>query len=268
MNKNIIFEQITLKILNQLKDGVLPWRKSWKVGIPQNYITRRRYNGINWLSLLLNEYGSPYYLTFLQCKELGQYVNQGEKGSLIVFFKLTDFGSNAEELKMVPLLRYSYSFNVMQTTIKIEQVRSTIISCEELISKFKVTPVIKNNIGRAYYRIDEDYISLPSIGDFNTPEEYYSTLFHEAIHFTGAFKRLNRDMGKDTHILEELVAELGASYLCGLCGISQSVIENQSAYINGWLKKCTDDKNLIIKASIEARKAVDFLLGVNDRNTE
>jgi antirestriction protein ArdC len=85
MNKSEIYTRITDKLLAKLDEGVIPWRRSWSIGVPQNLISKRPYNGINFLSLLAEDYPSPYYLTFLQAKERGATINKGAAGSLIVF---------------------------------------------------------------------------------------------------------------------------------------------------------------------------------------
>jgi len=85
MNRTEIYNRITQSIVLKLKEGVLPWRKSWKSGLPANFITSRPYKGINYLSLACEDYPSPYYLTFLQCQERQGKILAREKGSLIVF---------------------------------------------------------------------------------------------------------------------------------------------------------------------------------------
>ncbi len=113
-----------------------------------------------------------------------------------------------------------------------------------------------------------DEIHMPDAKNFFKDEEYYSTLFHEAIHSTGHAKRLNRhhkfpnlNFGSKDYSQEELVAEMGAAYLCGICGIENATIENSAAYIEGWLKKLRSDKKFIVSAARLAQQAVDYILG-------
>jgi antirestriction protein ArdC len=54
---------------------------------------------------------------------------------------------------------------------------------------------------------------------------------------------------------------MGAAYLCAEGGISPAVIENQSAYLAGWLKKLRDDRKLIVHAAAQAQRAADYVLG-------
>lgn len=266
MNRNDIYLSITDKIKVKLEAGVLPWRKSWKSGIPCNLISKRHYNGINFLSLIAENHTSPYYLTFLQCKERGGTVLEGSKGALIIFWKMHVFENAADSntTAKVPILRYSYAFNLSQTTLYSDTTDEVkLLPCENVINDIFPAPVIKHNIHKCFYSITGDYISIPVITDFNNPGEYYSSLFHELVHWTGAVNRLNRDLTKASHIEEELIAEIGSAYLCGLCGISSQVIDGNTSYINGWLSKAKGEPNLFIRASIQAQKAVDFLLSTS-----
>lgn len=155
-------------------------------------------------------------------------------------------------------------FNISQTSLHITEPENKITSAEELISKMQNLPPIKNNYNRCAYNYGEDFITLPTINDFDSPSEYYSALFHEVIHSTGHSKRLNRiltNKDDENYSEEELVAELGSAYLCAMCGISNSVLENQAAYLQGWMKKISDDPNILIRASLKARVAVEYLFG-------
>ena len=142
--------------------------------------------------------------------------------------------------------------------------------CEQVWNAYPKPPqCVERDRGRAYYSPEDDLINMPPIEQFETAEAYYATLFHKSIHSTGPTSRLNREgvaqfdkFGSERYSLEELVAELGASFLCGLTGIDhEPIIENTAAYIQDWLKKLKDDKQFIFKAAAEAQKAVDFIVG-------
>lgn len=273
MNKNEIFSKITNAITEKLQTGILPWRKSWKSGIPTNYISKRPYNGMNFISLCLMDYPSQFYLTFLQCREKQGYINKGAEGALVVFWKLleaikTDEGNDDVKRDRFPLLRYSYVFNLSQTSLYNKEAESVkIILADNIIANLKDRPVIKNNFRKCFYDPLNDYISLPVITDFNCKEEYYSSLFHELIHWTGNPKRLNRfTAARDKNYkVEELIAELGSSYLCGLAGIEPAVLDNQAAYVSGWLSLLNGEQKYFIEAVNKAKQAVNYIL--NDLNT-
>ena len=140
---------------------------------------------------------------------------------------------------------------------------------ERICQGYKDAPPVQYKSGQAFYVPSQDYISVPQLCDYEKPEEYYSTLFHELIHSTGHEKRLNRSgitevaaFGSEVYSKEELLAEIGAAMLCGVAGVDNSTLENSAAYIGGWLRKLKDDKKLIVQAAGQAQKAADFILGV------
>lgn len=255
-----IYDNINQKILSKLKEGELVWRKSWKQGLPANYSSKRRYNGINFLSLSYNDYPSPFYLTYKQCTELNASVTKGSKGSLIIFWKIIEKEAG-DEIRRIPLLRYSYVFNLAQTSLydKSKDDKLKKISCEGILFNIKNELIIKNNISDCYYSPSKDIISLPAISDFDSPEEYYSSLFHEVIHWTGHSSRLDR-FSKISKAEEELVAEIGSSYLCALAGIEPKVIDNKSAYISTWLQYCQNERLLFTKSAEYAKNSIDHIL--------
>ncbi len=223
MNRNELFGKINNQILEKLKDGVIPWKRNWKEGVPANFISKRRYHGINFLSLSLNDFPNPYYLTFNQTKERGGSILTGSKSQMIVYWKVLEYKNDEkdEDLERYPMIRYSNVFNLSQTSLSKENDESPrIIECEQVIENMKDKPVIKHNIRRCYYNPKKDYISLPKMEDFNSPEEYYATLFHELIHWSGHSQRLNRESltvnDKEKYSMEEISADIGSAYLSAL----------------------------------------------------
>ena len=106
---------------------------------------------------------------------------------------------------------------------------------------------------------------------FDSGESYYATRFHEEIHGTGHASRLNRDsltsltgFGSHEYSKEELVAEFGASLLCGIAGIeTRKTRDNSLAYLKNWLVRLQKDTSLAVEASRLAQKAVDHILGTS-----
>jgi antirestriction protein ArdC len=211
------------------------------------------------------DFPSPYYLTFLQCKEKGGTVLSGSKSQMVVYWKVMEYGTD-DSIKKIPFIRYSNVFNISQTSLNSEEGnRTTLLECEKILSGLKDKPVIKNNINRCYYDPVGDYISLPTVSDFTDETEYWSSLFHELIHWSGREDRLKRiktsGYSKEEYSFEELVAEIGGAYLCALCGISPKVVDNQISYIDGWMRLSKEEENLFPRAAAEASKAVSFILG-------
>ena len=92
-------------------------------------------------------------------------------------------------------------------------------------------------------------------------------MYHEGVHATGHSSRTrrheklpNHSFGSKDYSQEELVAELGAAYLCCLTGIQNATIDNSAAYINSWIGKFKEDKKMLLTASSMAQKAVDYIL--------
>jgi len=268
MNRKEVFSDINDRILERLKQGIVPWKKSWTSGVPRNFITKKPYHGLNFLSLAMQDFPSPYYLSFLQCKQKQGSIIKGSSGNIILYWDIKELSKEVDgevETKKIPFMKWSYIFNLAQTTLYEDTSdENLIVECEDLIRRIEPKPVIRHNTMRCYYTPDEDYISLPKISDFDNDGEYYSALFHELIHWTGHPKRLNRFTSampdKQEYSFEELVAEIGSAYLCAMCGISPKVIDNQAAYLQGWMNLAFEEENLFVKATLKAQEAVNYLI--------
>ena len=143
-----------------------------------------------------------------------------------------------------------------------------ITRCEEIASGMPKPPVIESKAQRAYYQPSTDVVNVPLPSSFEAAEHYYATLFHELVHSTGHESRLARPgvtgvtmFGSHDYSKEELVAEMGAAFLCGEAGIEGATIDSHAAYVGGWLKKLKDDSRLVITAAAQAQKAADLILG-------
>ena len=174
----------------------------------------------------------------------------------------------------VPLLRFYNVFNLEQidgiTAPVVEQPANPFSPMEQaelVITNMPLRPDIQYGGDRACYSPTLDHIKLPNRELFKSPEEFYSTAFHELAHATGHSSRLSRKgilepsyFGSHDYSQEELVAEFGASMLCGFAGIEQQTLENSAAYIQGWLKVLKGDQKLAIMAAGQAQRAADFIL--------
>ncbi|HUT86361.1 MAG TPA: zincin-like metallopeptidase domain-containing protein [Elusimicrobiales bacterium] len=280
MKNTDVIAKITDKIIEKMESGKLNWNKPWTAGaMPQNFISKKAYRGWNLFATMFNEFESPYYLTFNQIKKLGGSVKKGSKGTPIVFWnklnKVTKDANDEEVTKGFLLAKDYVVFNAEQIegidfgTIE----KNELGTCEELeqaISEMEIPVKIKHGLSdRAFYTPTFDYIQMPEKAQFKSEGEYYSTLVHEVIHSTGHNARLNRlslndakfDNKKHSYSYEELVAELGASYLTAMYGISTEQTEkNSAAYLQGWLKTFKADKQMLYKASADAQKAVDYIV--------
>ena len=277
MNK--VYEKITNQILNMLDKGVIPWRKTWD-SIPKN-ISGREYHGINKLVLMCAEFGSPFWLTFKQAKNLGGYVKQGEYATFVIFWKMKEIETDVIDdqtgkpiMKKYPFLRYYSVFNVEQCDgIEVPENghnngKSSIDEAEKIINDMHSGPTYSQGLQPAY-NPKIDTVIMPKKKTFSSIDFYYSTLFHEISHSTGHESRLNRKgisefdyFGSHQYSKEELVAEIASAFLCGDVGLSKPTLENQAAYIKHWTEKLKDDKKLILYSAQQAQKAADFIKNV------
>lgn len=282
-----VYQIITDLIIEELKKGVIPWRKPWKAGEwPKNFKTKKRYRGINVPILASKNYISPYWLTFKQVNELGGRIKKGEKGTVIVFWRLLEVKGDEEdspevvaeeEKRFIPLLRYYRVWNLEQTEgIEYEKEHKAkkeieiLDEAERIISDMPDKPIIKFGGKKAFYTPSTDTVQIPEREYFHSVTGFYGTIFHELGHSTGHQKRLNRPgisnfdyFGSHQYSKEELVAEMTAAFLLGHLGFWEDPeIKNSAAYIDGWLEKLEKDPRFVVQAAAQAQKAVDYILNV------
>jgi antirestriction protein ArdC len=269
------YEIVTEAILKQLESGVAPWRRPWRTGMPANLVSKKEYRGINVFLLAFQGYGSRYWLTYRQAHDVGGNVKKGEHGSKVVFWKIDEYQKENKETgetekRKSILLRYYTVFNLEQCDgIKSpdpQPVVSPIESCEAIVKGMPNPPRFEQD-AQACYRPSVDTVGMPARSAFNSPQGYYSTLFHELTHSTGHPSRLSREgimnhnpFGSDEYSKEELVAEMGAAMLCGVASIESQTLDNSAAYLQAWINKLQSDSRLIISAASRAQKATDYIL--------
>ena len=265
-----VYEIVTQTILDKLDAGVIPWRRPWVSAGAVNWESQKPYRGINAILLDPGEYA-----TFNQISKAGGKVKKGEKGSIVVFYKTLDMEDEEGESKRVPFLRYYkvWNINTQCDGIKSKSKRKAhahdkIADCEAIVAGYKDAPPIRFVPGRAFYRPSEDDICVPPLADYEKPEEFYSTLFHELVHSTGHRDRLNRAgvtdraaFGSEAYSFEELVAETGSAFLCGKAGVVQATIDNSAAYIAGWKQFLKNDSRAAVRAASQGQKAADYIMG-------
>ena len=286
-----IYKIVTERIIASLRDGIIPWEKPWQAlhfsgsPFPRNFRTGKPYRGVNVFLLWASPYSYPFWLTFKQAKELNGSVRKGEKGRQIVFYKqLRDPRKNAnardEEKEQAPFVLCYYTvFNVEQcdglTLPEIEEPTAkgetrTDENCESIVTGWANRPALhltSETDHGAYYRPGTDSVHMPARSRFVDAPHYYSTLFHELVHSTGHERRLNRafgaHFGDELYSKEELVAEMGAAYLCTIAGIANEHTDrNTTAYIQSWITRLEEDDRLIVQAAANAQKAVDLIVGL------
>jgi len=275
-----VYEIVTAKIIEKLESGVIPWRKPWRTESPANLISQREYNGLNRILLASDGFSSRFWLTLNQANKLGGRIKQGEHSSIVTFWKRNPYKKHNEEtgedeLRQGLLLRYYRVFNLSQTEGIAERLGlgesaqpvPNIGVCDAIVKEMPNRPTIVGS-DHAWYSAGSDQVGIPAREKFESIEEYYSTLFHELVHSTGHKSRLHREQfdnpvrfGSESYSKEELVAELGASMLCGVSGIAPRTLDNSASYLNSWISRLRGDSRLIVSAASQAQKASDFILG-------
>jgi antirestriction protein ArdC len=284
--KQDVYTRITNKIVADLEQGVRPWMKPWNASNTDGRITRPLrhngvpYSGINilmlWASSIEQGFAAPIWMTFKQAIELNAHVRKGEKGSLVVYAnqvtKTEDDGSGNEVEREIPFMKGYTVFNVEQIDglpdiyyTRPDSKLTPVERIERAEAFFASTRAdIRYRGDRAFYSCDGDYIQMPVIEAFRDAESFYATLAHEGTHWTRHASRLERDFGRKTwgdegYAREELVAELGAAFLCADLGLTPEVRDDHAAYIATWLTVLKNDKRAIFSAAAHAQKAIDYL---------
>lgn len=199
-------------MVQALEQGVVPWRTPLTLaGPPRSMSTGNAYRGVNtWLlSLASRERGwrSPWFGTYAQIQNLGSQVRQGEKSTLVTFWKTLQIEErNAKTAdvttRAVPMLRRFRVFNAGQADnlpdrFYPEPGEDRLITRPQMVLDGYLSqpgaPGLRLDVeGPAYYDPASDQIRLPSMTSYRSPEHYYATAFHEAAHSTGHPSRLNR----------------------------------------------------------------------------
>lgn len=291
-----VYQMVTDRVLEQLSKGIIPWQKPWKNiksasgdDLAISYVTRRPNSFLNQMLLARN----GEWLTFNQVKQMNGNIKKGAKAGLVVFFKrilskktVTDeHGVETEKQIIIPMLKYYHVFHiedcegidtkiiptidepaegvmVLQPVEEAERVIAGYLSREKTLKLHNDRPS-----SQALYSLVFDSVTVPMLSQYEIADEYYSTLFHELVHSTGAKNRLNREDGMNSHGFgskdysrEELVAELGSAMLCAATGISNdAAFKNSVAYIQGWMQKLKSDNKAIVWASSRSEKAARFI---------
>lgn len=287
--KQDVYQKITDKIIADLERGELTWLKPWSARNSEGRIVKplrhngAAYSGINvlmlWGAALEAGFLSPTWMTFKQALELGAHVRKGERGNLVVYAdtitktEAQDDGGEAE--RVIPFMKSYTVFNVEQIEglpaqyyAKPEPVIDPAQRINHADAFFAATGAeVRHGGGQAYYSGGTDHVQMPAFESFRSPEAYYATLAHELTHWTKHKTRLDRDLGRkrwgdEGYAREELVAELGAAFLCADLALTPETRADHAAYIQSWLKVLKEDKRAIFSAAAHAQKAADYLHGL------
>lgn len=283
-----VYEAVTAQIVEAIEEGVgrcvMPWHGGIvPVTMPLNALTEMPYHGVNvvslWAQAATKLYPSGYWASYEQWRKLGAQVRKGERGSLIIFYKKLDGEAEPEADEAdAPriVLRHSHVFNFAQVDgweLPNANRPSQVERNEQIAAFVEATKAdIRHGGHTACYRRNDDCISMPPPEHFrgtstsSPTEAYYAVLLHELTHWTGAPHRLDRVKGKRfgdrDYAFEELVAELGAAFLCSAFCLVNEPRPDHAAYISHWLELLNRDNRAIFAAASLAQQAVEYLRAI------
>ncbi|MBW4422557.1 MAG: DUF1738 domain-containing protein [Myxacorys californica WJT36-NPBG1] len=281
-----LYEEVTNSIIDAIERGVDRWKMPWYAidTLPINVCTGNFYRGINilllWATALQRGYLSNQWGTYKQWAEQNAHVKRGEKSTLIVFWNVVDRNDKRPQAEEAPDMESESEMGTRQVLLargyRVFNAEQVVGYCPKptqaspRAERIAVADAFFNSLGatvhqsdRAAYRPSNDDLLMPPFEAFIAAEPYYSSLAHEYIHWTGAAHRLNRSLttrfGSEGYAAEELVAELGAAFVCATLGFSTTYRKDHAAYIQSWLALLKNDKKAILNAASHAQKAADFL---------
>lgn len=284
-----LYARVTDAILADLETGVRPWTKPWSAGARDGPVSRplracgRPYSGINvlllWSEALARGFQAPTWMTFRQALALGAQVRRGARGATVVYasrFRRTIAdGRGGEVEQAIPFLKAYTVFNIDEIDDLPETYRPLPRSLPDPPARLTHAQAFVAATGaeiryggdQAYYAPPSDHVQMPPAAAFPDLVDLYATLAHELTHWTGHPARLNRDVGgrrggDKAYAREELVAELGAAFLCADLGLELRPRRDHADYIGDWLQVLQNDRRFIFQAAAHAQRACDHLHGL------
>jgi antirestriction protein ArdC len=280
-----LYQIVTEELISKIEaSGELPWTRPWNsLGAPKNLTNGKEYRGVNVWMLGASMFPRPEWASALQYSKMGATIRAGERSSIVVYFKVSDgreLNPKTGKLEKRFLLRYSRVWNISQVihgdipladklglTANAGPAVPNIAKADAIMERMPNRPVIKT-ASRAAYSPSEDVVYIPERNSFVDSAAYYDVLFHETVHCTAHESRVGREVvnspivfGSADYSREELVAQLGASLLCGVVGIFPQTKDRSAAYLKNWCDRLRGDSRLIVTAASAASKAVDYIRG-------
>ena len=286
-----LHQTVTDRIVAALDINPGSWRRPWQggaaTGRPRNIASGKPYNGINvvalWAEAQLEQYPQAVWGTYRQWAAAGCQVRKGAKAALVAFYREVavrdgddaDAASDTDDgVRTRFIARATPVFNAAQVdgfdpTPKLlsRDPAAPRPDLDALVARTEAA--IRHGGASACYSVPCDEIRLPSPDAFigsatsTATESYYGTLFHELTHWTAPAHRCARDLsgrfGSDAYAMEELVAEVGAAFLCADLGVSAAPRPDHAQYVAAWLAVLRGDKRAIFAAASQAARAASFI---------
>jgi antirestriction protein ArdC len=288
-----IYQKTTRHIIAAIEKGAgdfqMPWHHSGSaITRPVNIASKKRYRGGNvlmlWATAQALNYSTGIWGTYRQWQALGAHVRKGQSGTNLIFWKrtegaATDTGNplgDADEASRSRMFARGFTvFNQDQVegyepTEADEPVLEDAMRIPDVQMFFDNLQIATQYEGnQACYIPSVDMIKMPEFARFKSSDAFYSTLFHEAGHATGAKTRLNRTFGRhfgdELYSREELTAELTAAYIMADLGLACIPRPDHAAYIGSWLRTLRDDPKALLTAASKAQAAADWMHEAQER---
>jgi antirestriction protein ArdC len=279
-----VYARVTAKIVDALERGAPEWEMPWHAHsgaplLPTNALTGRPYRGVNVLSLWAEGYAqgfpSAVWATFNQWLELGHPVRKGERAAIGVLWKPLNIAEDKEDAEESERQRWFARAFPLFNAHQVEgyappraphqpHAAFRVAHAERFFGGLGLE--IYHGGHRALYAPTTDRILMPTFEAFHDPLAYYGTLAHEATHWTGHPTRLARDLavrfGSDAYAMEELIAELGAAFVCADLALTLEARMENAAYLQNWLRVLKADSQAIFAAAGQAQRAADYMHGL------
>jgi len=294
LGRQRVYRAVTAEIVRQLGQHPEEWTQSWSPGyagepvFPPLQFSGFPFSGINRSILYavgrLRGFESPLWFPEKKIVSIGGRIRSGEKGTTV--FQIPLVGSvidslsrwrHGERTSFLPRCRV---FNVCQC----EGLPKWCSAATDIWKPMLKPPVrLMALVRRAgavirdgrwpCYRGQTDEIFMPPIARFRNAQSYARGVCHELMHWANHTSRLNHDFGAVEYAdegwaMEEIVAELGAAFLCAVLRITRQVSRSHAAYIHSWLKPFHGDVAVVQTAAAIAEKHVEFLHGIGSSGAE
>lgn len=277
------YQIVTDRIVTMLEAGTRPWSQPWAAqggGRPLRFdgVPYRGANVLNlWADGMSRGFSSRTWMTYKKAAELGAQVRKGAKSELAFYvgtIARTEEREGKEVDRTIPFLKSYCVFNTEEIDglpaqysvvppVKVLDETARMPACDTFVGL--TGAIVKHGGGRAFYSPSTDQVHMPEFTAFDSASGYYSVLFHELTHWTGGPKRIDRIchkvFGDPDYAFEELVAELGAAYLCADLGVNAEPREDHASYIASWLRALKADNRNVFRAASYAEKAAGYLHG-------
>ena len=286
-----LYAEVTRRIVEAIERGVRPWSRPWtRSQAAAGMLPRRHageaYRGVNvlllWAAALERGYTAQTWLTFNQVQAEGGAVRKGERGTTVVYAgqfvpatatKTDDSDDDANARRTRAYLRSYTVFNIEQvdglpSAPTPEPVEAPKVDEAAQVFIARTGATVHHGGDRAFYAPGLDVIQVPHARQFRDAAGYLGTVAHELVHWTGHPDRLARQFGQrfgdQAYAMEELVAELGAAFVCAGLNVSAEPRDDHAAYLAEWLAVLRADKRAVFTAAAQAQRATDYLYQLQD----